>query len=162
VGEQPGVRHPRYLSSWRTLASGAYIPLEKFTPASSVPVMRILTTNLVFGFNYTTNVPFPSETTPPASAARPYIALPYIAFDGMGQLVHELSGQLAYELSRQPELIPVAEGNVSFARDPESKKAVAQSPLVTERPPGNTLENYSLVYIDRLTGRAHVERRKVQ
>ena len=166
VGDQPGVRHPRYLSSWRTLASGAYIPLEKFTPATSVPALQILINGViayrVFGFNYTTNVPFPSETTPPASAARPYIALPYIAFDGMGQLVHELSGQLAYELSRQPELIPVAEGNVSFARDPESKKALAQSPLVTERPPGNTLENYSLVYVARLTGRAHVERRKVQ
>ena len=80
----------------------------------------------------------------------------------MGQLVHELNGPLAYELSRQPELIPVAEGNVSFARDANSKVAVAQSPTVTERPPGNTLDNYSLVYIDRLTGRAHVERRKVQ
>jgi type II secretory pathway pseudopilin PulG len=166
VGDQPGVHHPRYLSSWRTLPQGAYIPLEKFAPASSVPALRILTNGVlaypVFGFNYTTAVPFPSETTRPASAARPYIALPYIAFDGMGQLVHELSGPLVYELSRQPELIPVAEGSVSFARDPNSKVAVAQPPLVTERPPGNALENYSLVYIDRLTGRAHVERRKVQ
>jgi type II secretory pathway pseudopilin PulG len=160
VGDQPGVHHPRYLSSWRTLPQGAYISLDKFTPASSVsaPVLKIFTNSSlayqVFGFNYTTAVPFPSETTPPASPARPYIALPYIAFDGMGQLVSGISGQ--------PELIPVAEGNVTFARDPNSKVAVAQSPLVTERPPGNTLDNYSLVYIDRLTGRAHVERRKVQ
>jgi type II secretory pathway pseudopilin PulG len=166
MGDQPGVQHPRYLSSWRTLPQGAYIPLEKFAPASSVPALRVVTdagrTSLVFGFNYTTNVPFPSETNRPASAARPYIALPYIAFDGRGQLVRELSGKLVSVVNDPPELIPVAEGNVSFARDPESKKAVAQPPLVTERPPGNTLENYSLVYIDRLTGRAHVERRKVQ
>ena len=158
VGDQPGAPHPRYLSSWRTLPQGAYIPLEKFTPASSVPVLRILTNGVlaysIFGFNYTTAVPFPSETTPPASTARPYIALPYIAFDGMGQLVSGISGQ--------PELIPVAEGSVTFARDPNTKAAATQSPLVTEQPPGNTLENYSLVYIDRLTGRAHVERRKVQ
>ena len=80
--------------------------------------------------------------------------LSYLAFDGMGQLVSGLSGQ--------PELIPVAEGSVTFARDPNSKVALPGSPLVTERPPGNTLDNYSLVYIDRLTGRARVERRKVQ
>jgi len=169
VGDQPGVRHPRYLSSWRTLAQGAYIPLEKFTPFNAAKPVPVLAypgdngrSNLVFGFNYTTAVPFPSETTPPLPTVRPYIALPYIAFDGMGQLVHELNGPLAYELSRQPELIPLAEGNISFARDPNSKVAVAQPPTVTERPPGNALENYSLVYIDRLTGRAKVERRKVQ
>ena len=84
----------------------------------------------------------------------PYVTLPYIAFDGTGQLV---SGQPG-----QPELIPVSEGSVSFARDPNTKVALAQPPQVNELPPGNTVENYSLVYIDRLTGRAHVERRKVQ
>jgi len=165
MGDQPGVHHPRYLSSWRTLPQGAYIPLEKFAPASSVPALRVVDagrTNLVFGFNYTTNVPFPSETTPLASVARPYIALPYIAFDGTGQLVREVSGQLVSGVNDPPVLIPVAEGSVSFARDPNSKVAMAQPPLVIERPPGNTIDNYSLVYIDRLTGRAHVERRKVQ
>ena len=44
------------------------------------------------------------------------MALPYIAFDGMGQLV---SGQPG-----QPELIPVTEGSVSFARDPNTKVAL--------------------------------------
>ena len=161
VGDQPGMSHPRYLSSWRTLPQGAYIPLEKFTPynpANPVPVLKILTNGTlaytVFGFNYTNVVPFPSENTPPASTSRPYVALPYIAFDGMGQLTSGLNGQ--------PELIPLAEGSVSFARDPNSKVAMAQSPTVTERPSGNTVENYSLIYVDRLTGRAHVERRKVQ
>ena len=158
VGDQPGAPHARYLSPWRTLPEGAYIPLEKFTPASAVPVLQIVTNGItaykVVGFNYTTAVPFPSETTPPASTARPYVALPYIAFDGMGQLVSGISGQ--------PELIPVAEGSITFARDRSSGLPLSQPPLVIERPPGNTLENYSLVYIDRLTGRAHVERRKVQ
>ena len=82
------------------------------------------------------------------------VTLPYIAFDGTGQL---FSGQPG-----QPELIPVSEGNVSFARDPSTKIAQAQPAQATEAPPGNTVENYSLVYVDRLTGRAHVERRKVQ
>lgn len=156
VGDQPGAHTARYLSSWRTLPSGAYISQQKFNiiNPSSTPVLTIVTNGViayqVYGFDYTTSVPFPSETNGPA----PFIHLPYIAFDGMGQLVSGLSGQ--------PELIPVSEGSVSFARNPQSKEALQAPPQVTERPLGNTTDNYSLVSIDRLTGRARVERRKVQ
>jgi hypothetical protein len=161
VGDQPGGHTPRYLSSWRTLPQGAYISVEKFTPAipSSPPVLTITTNGgmiayQVYGFNYTNNIPFPSQTTPSASPTGPlYVSLPYIAFDGMGQLVSGVSGQ--------PELIPISEGSVTFARDPATKEARKASPQVTERPPGNTKDNYSLISIDRQTGRARVERRKV-
>jgi hypothetical protein len=155
VGDQPGVHTPHYLSSWRILPQGAYISQEKFAAANSVsgPVLTIITNGLVayrvYGFNYTNCVPFPAETNKP-----PYIYLPYIAFDGMGQLVSGVSGQ--------PEIIPVSEGSVSFARNVQSKEALQSPPQVTERPIGNTVSNYSLVYIDRLTGHARVERRKVQ
>ena len=164
MGDQPGVHIPRYLSSWRTLPQGAYISPQKFTPATaaSLPVLQIPAnngavppyTNKVFGFNYTTSVPFPSETTKPVPGARPYIALPYIEFDGTGQLVSGLSGQ--------PELIPLTEGSVSYARDPNTKVAQKAPAQANERPAANTTDNYSLVSIDRLTGRARVERRKVQ
>ncbi|HOX56002.1 MAG TPA: prepilin-type N-terminal cleavage/methylation domain-containing protein [Candidatus Paceibacterota bacterium] len=155
VGDQPGVSTPRYLSSWKSLPAGAYIPVEKFlvgglylsnatmTPPAGPPVY-------IPPFPVTNNIPFPSEDNPVTVP----VALPYIAFDGMGQLISGLPGQ--------PELIPVAEGRVSFARDPNSKQALPQPPAVTEQPPGNTYDNFSLVYIDRLTGRARVERRKVQ
>jgi prepilin-type N-terminal cleavage/methylation domain-containing protein len=164
VGDQPAMHTARYLSPWRTLAQGAYISPEKFpTPPFSLTapaplVLKIFTNSVlaysVYGFNYTTSVPFPSETTRPAPGARPYVALPYIAFDGMGQLV---SGQ-----SGQTEMIPVSEGVVTFSRDPQSKVARQASPQVNERPVGNTTNNYSLVSIDRLTGHARVERTKVQ
>ncbi len=100
----------------------------------------------------TNTIPFPSEDNPVTVP----VTLSYIAFDGMGQLV---SGQPG-----QPELIPIAEGSVSIPRDPNTKVAILTNvpALVNEVPPGNTIDNYSLVYIDRLTGRAHVERRKVQ
>jgi prepilin-type N-terminal cleavage/methylation domain-containing protein len=145
VGDQPGRNTTNYLSSWKTLPQGAFIPLQKFDSGFSMQ-LQTLSNVFVAPFSRLT-VAFPTETNSP-------VALPCIAFDGMGQLVSGISGQ--------PELIPVAEGTVTFARDPNTKLAVAQSPVVTERPPGNTLQNYSLVYIDRLTGRAHVERRKVQ
>jgi prepilin-type N-terminal cleavage/methylation domain-containing protein len=161
VGDQPGASHPRYLSSWRTLPQGAYIPPGKFDS-----ILTFTNTDLVPGnqwipgrlkvppfsqpTNNIPNIPFPLETTRP-----PYIPLPYIAFDGMGQLVSGTPGQ--------PEYIPVSEGSVSIARDSNTKMAlVGQSSTVRELPSGNTLQNYSLVYIDRLTGRARVDRRKVQ
>ena len=160
IGDQPGLHTPRYLSSWQTLPQGAYVAQEKFAAATgnSPPVLTIITNGniayRVYGFNYTNNIPFPSETTLPASQAQPYVSLPYIAFDGMGQLVSGVIGQ--------PELIPVSEGSVSFARDPQTKAALKAAPQVTERPPSNTISNYSLVSIDRLTGRTRVERTKVQ
>ena len=162
VGDQPGASYPRYLSPWRTLTPGAYIPMEKFpgfNPLTPPPVVfRIMTNGIsaytVYAFNTTTSVPFPTETTPKLSTARPYVTLPYIAFDGMGQLV---SGS-----GTQPEYIPISEGTVTYARDPASKQALAQLPTVRDAPPGNTTNNFNLVYVDQLTGRAHIEHMKVQ
>jgi type II secretory pathway pseudopilin PulG len=163
VGDQPGVHTPRYLSSWRTLPQGAYISPAKFTPPTPLGnpppvVLKIMTNGViayqVYGFNYTTSVPFPAETNRPALGSRQYIPLPYIEFDGTGQLVSSLSGQ--------PELIPLTEGSVNYARDANTKVAIKAPSQVSERPLGNTTDNYSLVSVDRLTGRARVERRKVQ
>ena len=159
VGDQPAAHIPRYLSSWKTLPQGAYIDPRKFMfPGNGLPVGGLILTNTtlnpggignlpIFPFNRINTLPFPAETNRPG----PYISLPYIAFDGTGQLV-----------SGQTELIPVSEGSVGIARDPNTKVAQPQPAQANELPPGNTAENYSLVYIDRLTGRAHVERRIVQ
>jgi prepilin-type N-terminal cleavage/methylation domain-containing protein len=151
VGDQPGAHNPQYLSPWRTLPQGAFIPLGKFWPGLTLTNTTLASGSLFIPpFAITNSIPFPSETNRPG----PYVPLPYIAFDGTGQLISGRPGQ--------PELIPVSEGNVSFARDPNTKVALAGLPQVNEVPAGNTVDNYSLVYIDRLTGRAHVERRKVQ
>ena len=155
VGDQPGVHHPRYLpGSWRTLPKGAFIPPAKFVGGLTLTNVPQPGNNLwIAPFPATTltnTIPFPSEDNPVTMP----VTLAYIAFDGMGQLV---SGQPG-----QPELIPVTEGSVSIARDPITRRPLAQPPQATEMPPGNTGDNYSLVYIDRLTGRARVERRKVQ
>ena len=163
VGDQPGVHTPRYLSEWRTLPEGAYIPVEKFLNpglgltftnttlgALQVTVPPFSTTNTTTAAN-PNGIPFPSEDNPLTVSASP---LPYIAFDGTGQLVSGLPGQ--------PEMIPLSEGSISYARDPQSKQALPQPATITERPLGNVTNNYSIVYIDRLTGRARIERRTVQ
>jgi prepilin-type N-terminal cleavage/methylation domain-containing protein len=154
VGDQPGMHTARYLSSWRTLPQGAYIPQGKFRLGLTLTNTTLGATLTIPTFSTTNGIPFPLETTLSPSGSRAYIPMPYIAFDGTGQLVSGVPGQ--------PELIPVSEGIVSFARDANTKAPLAQPAQAREVPVGNTVENYSLVYIDRLTGRAHVERRKVQ
>jgi len=153
VGDQPGRPTPHYWSSWKTLPQGAFILPQKFGPVnqsfniytngSPSPAFKI------FGFNTTTNIPFPSEVTPPANPARPYAALPYLAFNYLGQLT-----------SGQNEFIPLGQGNVFFARPPAPPE---QAPIINEAPPGNgTNGTYNVVSIDWLTGRARVERQQVQ
>ncbi len=164
VGDQPGTSYPRYLSSWKRLPEGAFISAQKFNynnPLSPVPVLQIMTNNVlaytIYGFNTNNIFPFPSEQTLPATTlgnGKQWIYLPYIAFDGMGQLV---SGSTS-----QPEFIPITEGNVSIARDPVSKVAIASPLTVHDVPSGNTTNNYNLVYVDQLTGRGRVERFKLQ
>jgi type II secretory pathway pseudopilin PulG len=150
VGDQPGASHPRYLSAWKTLPQGAYIPPGKFWPA---PVLWLTNTDLgtlsIPQFSMTNSIPFPTET----NQSRPFLRMHYIAFDGTGQLVSGSGG---------PELIPITEGSVSFPRDAVTKAALLGPATVREIPVGNTTNDYSLVYIDRLTGRAHVDRKKVQ
>ena len=97
-----------------SLPKGAYIPPLKFVGGFTIPSTSW--GNLwVAPFSITNGIPFPAETNRPASTGQPYITLPYIAFDDTGRLV---SGQPG-----QPELIPIAEGSVSFPRDPISKVA---------------------------------------
>ena len=151
VGDQPGASHARYLSSWKTLPQGAYISPGKFWPAPHIWLTNTdLGTISIPQFTRTNNIPFPSET----DRSLPYVPMHFIAFDGTGQLVSGMPGQ--------PEIIPITEGSVSFPRDPVTKAALLGPATVRELPVGNTTNDYSLVYIDRLTGRAHVDRKKVQ
>ena len=154
IGDQPGRPTPHYWSSWKTLPQGAYITLEKFAPRTVLPNLIIYTNGSplpafqVYAFNTTTNIPFPTETNAPAAGPQPYVALPYIAFNYLGQLT-----------SGQNELIPLVQGNVYFARP-----LGQQPPSVIEKPPGNGTNavTYNVVSIDSLTGRARVERLQVQ
>ena len=158
LGDQPGAWFPKYLSSWRTLPEGTFIALQKFgppyLPANQVPPYA---TNAVaqksfpiYGFQTNNNIPFPSEMAALEPAA-PYVTLPYIAFDYQGRLV-----------SQRDEVIPLARGSILFSRNPD-RTAKRSVPSALEMPPGNsTNSSYNLIYIDWLTGRAHVERQEVR
>jgi hypothetical protein len=105
----------------------------------------------VYGFNTTTNIPFPSEEAALYETGRGYLALPYIAYDGNGQMN-----------SREDEFIPLARGTLGHALDPETKNPMAETPSVSENPPGNSTNSFNLIHIDWLTGRARAEHLQVQ
>jgi prepilin-type N-terminal cleavage/methylation domain-containing protein len=155
LGEQPGVITPRYLSSWKTLPEGTFISLQKFAPRNATALfITNQVTQRVFRVNRfpsTNNIPFPSEMTALYPAAQPYVELPYIGFNYLGQLV-----------SGQDEVIPLGRGNLSFGKD-AAKNPTKRLPTLVETPPGNTTNSsFNLIYIDWLTGRGRVERQEVR
>ena len=159
LGDQPGQQKARYLSKWKTLPEGVFIAQQKFGPRKVTSPLMI--TNNYFdgnpprlmpivGFNTTNGIPFPSEDT----VAPTYVALPYIEFDYTGQLVPSKNDPV------QNEYIPLTKGSVLFQH--VQGNTVQAPPSVQEAPVGNTSNAFNIVSIEWLTGRAHLERQKVQ
>ena len=169
VGNQPGQVTPRYLSPWRTLPEGSLIPMFKFKPRVQTQVTRIpdppwpappeRVFNVV-GFSVTTDVPFPSEDAAPffrnVGGVKTYVALPYIAFNHLGQLTPQ-----APSWADNSEYIPLAKGNVNQTLD-VNKTPMQAPPVVNEQPPGNSTNAFLLIHIDWLTGRARLEKQEIR
>jgi type II secretory pathway pseudopilin PulG len=172
IGDQPGRVTPRYLSAWKTLPEGVFIAPQKFAPRTRNPVLTVTdpprsTPSLpirrsfdVFGFFTTNSIPFPSEGAAPTNSLRAqgqYVNVPYLAFNYLGQLI-----QPGQQVPLDHEIIPLARGNLNFARNALTKVATNQVPAISESPAGNVTNTFNLVYIEGLTGRAHLERQEVQ
>jgi prepilin-type N-terminal cleavage/methylation domain-containing protein len=142
VGDQPGRHAWHYLAPWQNLPDGTFIAEQKFISSYAISGE----TYPINPFNYTTIIPFPTETDSPG------VNLPYIAFNYLGQLV-----------SGQDEYIPLAQGSVLPAIDPATRTfLLTGSPQVSEIPPGNSSgSSYSIIHIDALTGRAVLESQKI-
>jgi prepilin-type N-terminal cleavage/methylation domain-containing protein len=157
VGDQPGQGVPRYLASWQTLPETAFIAPEKFALARNQyytvvtnPIVSPTTGLDVYGFDTTTNIPFPLPETAKVSGG--HVRLPYIAFDYLGRVVSE------YPFGRDGEFIPLGHGSVGFVKDPVTKRPAWLLPSVNDAPPGNSTNTFKVVLVDWLTGRARVER----
>ena|SRR3989442_3656753 len=135
VGDQPGQQSYRYLTSWRSLPEGVFIPPSKFTN----------TVNGVAPFLFSATVPFPAVGPP--FKVRAF----YVKFSP--------EGGLAYA---QDSIIPLAQGSVLLARDPATGGLAWAPADILERPPKNSIVNSNHIRIDWLTGRARVERAEIQ
>jgi prepilin-type N-terminal cleavage/methylation domain-containing protein len=157
VGDQPGQNTARYLSKWHSLPEGVVIPAFKFGPPGNFT--RIVDSSVtpnrtfdVYGLPVTNNIPFPSE----GASSPPYVWLPYIAFNHLGQLIEN---PFKPPNAESDEFIPVARGSVSFPRV-DGVVTNTEPATIAESPPGNSTNNFMLVRIDRLTGRARVEKQE--
>ena len=160
VGDQPGKSTVHYLTTWRSLPEGALIPAFKFNARNTFttiydPPRPSAITDRTFdvkGFDRTTAVPFPSQDA--AVIGGPYVALPYIAFNHLGQLTRD-----GVNASQEDEFIPLAKGSVDYSRD-ANKNVVQAAPTLTESPAGSSSNTFMLVHIDWLTGRARLEKQE--
>jgi len=140
--------------------------LDKFTIARGQYLVNLeaISGFRVYGFDVSTNIPFPLAETRPCNltAPRVYAGLPYIAFNYLGQLTTE---GLSPGASRQDEFIPLAQGGVMVSRDDNKVPVLgptARSVAVMETPVGNSTNSYNLVHVDALTGRARLEHQEIK
>ncbi len=156
VGTQPGSAAPEYIGPWHTLPEGTFIATTNkldLLPNQSIVITDPATSrsNIVFGFSVTNGIPFPSEDA--YSPGRTYVSLKYIAFNYLGQLV---SGQPGRD-----EYIPLARGTAAHSRDPQTRIYRQALPELAEKPPGNSTNAFSLIHIDRLTGKARLVQQEI-
>jgi prepilin-type N-terminal cleavage/methylation domain-containing protein len=154
VGDQPGRETPQYVTDWKRLPDGIVIATNKFGPDPRTgafpaipgkPWYEVL--EYAAGFDHLNNVeergglPFPIPGS--YDRTQPYLRLPVLGFDSMGQL-----------LSREDEIIPLAEASLFFKPDQNGRLSV---PDLEIRPPKNWTNNF--IRVNWLTGRAVLERR---
>ena len=168
VGDQPGRPIPRDLMSIKTLPAGSFIAPYKFSTVTYAGGLQPpYPTNRpdlpIYAFLMATNIPFPTATVLTNTAPPSYLTsfqtkggltLPYIAFNYLGQLTPGDGSVLPYD-----ENIPLDYGAFGPALSPANKLPVQSIPSFNEDPPGNSTNiSYNLIHIDRLTGRARLER----
>ena len=127
LGDQPGPGNARYITDWKTLPEGTFIPTNKFRfalPGAYVPgpVMERPLAHY--------DIPFPNATNAT-------LKLPCIAFDYLGRLTQ--AGD---------QFIPISKGTIILSQTP-----LTVAPEVIETPKNNYTNN-PVVQIDWLTGRA--------
>lgn len=181
VGDQPGQHQWHYLGDWQTLPDGSFIAAAKFQYQNyslsipqwqtdqagqidsgwTIPPSSIIPLNAkayqISGFARTQAIPFPTDASPP-------VYVPYIAFDYLGRLVSEADVYGNYHHA----YIPLAQGSVAYSLNPATKMPVIPTSAVTasdivEKPPGNSTNiAYNVIDINPLTGRASLQKFKMQ
>ncbi len=169
LADQPGQYTPHYLSAWQSLPEKSFIATNKFWYSNLLPAVSyytIITNQItlqgynIYGFNISTNIPFPMESTLANNATRPYPAIPYIAFNYLGQLTTEA---LSPAPLQQDEYIPLVHGGVLTGVDPATKRPQFFAPSAQEEPAGSSTNTaYNIIHIDWLTGRARLEHQQVK
>jgi type II secretory pathway pseudopilin PulG len=180
VGDQPGVKTPRYLTGWHALPNGVYIATNMFADTTALgfapPFLNVTNTTAT-----ALSFPFPTATN------TQYGLFPYIAFNYLGQLVYSVGGVEVPLPSESANLnnpqapnyelyIPLVRGSIFYSGFPpvadivetptgnayytnySSYQAQNNQPFTT----GAVGAAYNQIFIDPLTGRARAEHPEIQ
>lgn len=138
IGEQPGQRHPQYLTDWKVLPDKVFFPPAAFDNLA-----------LNAGTFNRANFPFPN-------ADSPLWTLHYLAFNSQGQLVYINSA--GDEVTTQTDaLVPVTEGSVFPQLNADGTNTRAPADL-QESEPGLYTNRVNRVAVNWVTGRSRIER----
>ena len=146
VGDQPGQGHTNYISSWKSLPESIFIATDKFSGISA----PIVGNDGIWQFELK-DFHFPTATNAT-------LALPYLAFNHLGQLLNARNNG--------SEIIPLSRGSIQYGWSDPNFPLQAD---VRELPPGNALKvnsgssntTWNWLRIDGLTGRAKVEQQSL-
>jgi prepilin-type N-terminal cleavage/methylation domain-containing protein len=131
VGDQPGSTNFTYFGEWKTLPAGVFIETNKLHHSGN-------------HWDDYANMAFPVDSFPvPTTSSDRFAILPYIAFDGRGQVISS---------DNKDAFIPLVQGSVSYVRDRE--KNPMQSYAKAEIRSGSITNG---IRIDWLTGRSRLE-----
>jgi prepilin-type N-terminal cleavage/methylation domain-containing protein len=159
VGDQPGQHFPRYVTDWRTLPEGVFFAPFEFNLTNNSSLLNsytnIFTTNSLSGIIVSNRVtawstvlaPFPSLYPPNTTN----VPLPCIAFSPQGGLATPYTNQY----------IALARGSIFYPTDTNGAP-VFEAPNLVETPPGNDVNNPSLIQIDWMTARATLVQNQLQ
>jgi prepilin-type N-terminal cleavage/methylation domain-containing protein len=149
VGDQPGQRHDRYLTGWRSLPDGMFICASEFDLLWGPPFDNKKPLERPFA---TVDLPYPSEKAPIQT-------VPHIAFDHNGSLLQYDNADKGKNRRFDDEYILLAKGSVLAARDDNGNVIGFDA---REVPLANSTNNYNRIRIDALTGRAKLERLEIK
>jgi prepilin-type N-terminal cleavage/methylation domain-containing protein len=154
VGDQPGRTTPKYITGWRTLPAGVFIPQEQFNlpPPSAIGGT---------GFSLET-LPFPVATNYPILPGSLPLQLPCLAFNYLGQLTDPNPFATVRD-----QYIPLVRGSIFYNPvSPNGAADIQVNPIdavTTTNITGVTYyKNNNVVYINALTGRAKIFQPQIQ
>jgi prepilin-type N-terminal cleavage/methylation domain-containing protein len=139
LGDQPGPGTPHYLTEWKSLPEGTFIPTNKFDNVVLSRDARALMPLVNRPFFYDDKLKFPFPTV---TGKR--VKLPYIAFDYRGRLTKD-----------EDVIIPISQGSIVYpqdAREPALRDSI--NPAEVIETPRNNYTNNAVIRIDWVTGRA--------
>ncbi|MBI5775566.1 MAG: prepilin-type N-terminal cleavage/methylation domain-containing protein [Verrucomicrobia bacterium] len=159
VGDQPGVNFPRYLTEWRHLPEGTFIPATEFADTN----IFNNAINGAYGNNYRNQLfPFPTTNL----QLNLNLDLPWIGFDAQGRLLMAHHNTGALQTRKTDVKIRVALGSALENKNTDGTFPVADADILEAPPytytPGSGLPDPATrIAINWLTGRARVERTEI-